>query len=270
MKKNIYTEDLINLFEAKNAKQVFDSLEGRWNERSISGAYRKGGFTEYGDLAEDVLKVVVKYGEGFVVDICDKALNKQWELSTKQRWCVAFAFINIAQSEVKDYAAEVEAMMAEYDKAESVESETAEVETESHEGVAAETEAVVEALKTLPVVSKKSRKSKPQNTKIMDKGLPQISIDEVVKRVRDGHPIVRLSLKDASRYIANVQGELSINSTTFYSARVREYCPGDEIVPMGKKRFNVSELRRILEGFRGKGAVSIWDGGEGLFYGEIA
>ena len=172
MKKTIYTESFINLYEAKNAKRVFDSIFGFWQERDFSGAWRRGGFTQYSDIAEDIFRIVMKYGEGFVVDICDKALNKAWELSDKQRWCVAFAFLKISESQIEEYAAEVEAMMAEAEEAEArenAESKEAEVEveskTESVESVAAEV--VTEASKALDAVSKKSRKSQPKLMKSM-------------------------------------------------------------------------------------------------------
>ena len=149
MKKSIYTEDFINLFEAKNAKQVFDTVVGCWDEHDTLGRRVRGGYTHYQFTdAEDILKIVMRFGEGFVVDICDKALNKGWSLSDKQRWCVAFAFLKISESQIEEYAAEVDAMMAE-----SVESVAAEI--------------VAEAPKALPAVSKKSRKSQPKLMKSM-------------------------------------------------------------------------------------------------------
>lgn len=66
-----------------------------------------------------------------------------------------------------------------------------------------------------------------------------------------------IELDDASKMFANARGSYSINSTIYYSGRVRAYQDGDQIITFGKKKLNVDELRRELEQFIEKGSVTI-------------
>lgn len=86
-----------------------------------------------------------------------------------------------------------------------------------------------------------------------------ISISSIINEAVSSHEIpYHISLDDASRMFANAEGPYLINPDIFYSARVRAYQKGDQIVSVGRKRLNVSELRRVLEQFVGRGPVTIW------------
>ena len=101
------TREIINELKSSNVKRVFDSVDTFYNGKAF----------EYGEIAETILEIVRKYGQGFVVDICEKALVKGFDLSEKQRWCVAFALQKITKAQIAEYfdglAAQVEEETAE-------------------------------------------------------------------------------------------------------------------------------------------------------------
>ena len=73
----------------------------------VDGDYVGMGEFEYSDEAMIVLELVAKNGEGFVVDICNRALEsinvgKAITLSEKQRWCIAFAANKISTDKVDE------------------------------------------------------------------------------------------------------------------------------------------------------------------------
>lgn len=84
-----------------------------------------------------------------------------------------------------------------------------------------------------------------------------ISIDSVVARALNGEIVVSLVLEDASRYASNTTGEMTINADIWYSAKTHAYDKDDRVIEIGKKRYNVDELRRRLETLKGKGPVRI-------------
>lgn len=47
-----------------------------------------------------ILDTVKRFGNGFVVDICTKALNGMTMLSEKQRWCIAFGFQKMTDEQI--------------------------------------------------------------------------------------------------------------------------------------------------------------------------
>lgn len=94
-----------------------------------------------------------------------------------------------------------------------------------------------------------------------------IKISEIIDNAKNG-AIPSVKLLDASRYAANVEGEMIVNTDLFYSGRVYAYMPDDELIKFGKKTLNVSELRRILEKFIGKGEVRI-STKDKMYEGEI-
>lgn len=91
-----------------------------------------------------------------------------------------------------------------------------------------------------------------------------IKINDIIDRALRGEIVHKLTLLDASRYASNARGPMSVNTTIFYSSRVSEVEPGDRVLSIGKKYYNVDELRRCLEAFSDKGNVSIWIGQETL------
>lgn len=91
-----------------------------------------------------------------------------------------------------------------------------------------------------------------------------IKINDIIDRALRGEIVHQLTLLDASRYASNARGTMSINTTIFYSSRVSEIEPGDRVLSIGKKYYNIDELRRCLEAFCDKGNVSIWIGHETL------
>lgn len=95
-----------------------------------------------------------------------------------------------------------------------------------------------------------------------------IEISKIMDAARNGHPVTTLKLRDASRMFSNATDELIVNTDIFYSARVRPYQSGDEIVEVGKKLMNLSELHRRLREWIGKGLVYIVQNGR-AFEGEL-
>lgn len=91
-----------------------------------------------------------------------------------------------------------------------------------------------------------------------------ININDIIDRALRGEIVHKLTLLDASRYASNARGQMSINTTIFHSSRVSEVEPGDRVLSIGKKYYNVDTLRRCLEALCDKGNVSIWIGQEVL------
>lgn len=105
-----------NLLANGNVRRVFDVLAydfvGLGNE------------IEYNLTAEVIFETVQKFGESFVVDICEKVLKSNIRISDKQRWCVAFAFMKLTAEMI----AEVEKL--DNESVEEPEAEVAEEQTE--------------------------------------------------------------------------------------------------------------------------------------------
>lgn len=95
-----------------------------------------------------------------------------------------------------------------------------------------------------------------------------IEISKIMDSARKGLPVTALKLRDASRAVSSSTGELTINTDLFYSSRVRNYYADDEIIDVGKKRLNLSELLRQLSRFIGKGLVYFVQDGR-AFEGEL-
>lgn len=95
-----------------------------------------------------------------------------------------------------------------------------------------------------------------------------IEISKIMDAARNGKPVTTLKLRDASRYISNATGEMLINADIFYSARVAAVQANDEIIEVGKKRLNLSEMQRQLSRFIGKGLVYLVQDGR-AFEGEL-
>lgn len=95
-----------------------------------------------------------------------------------------------------------------------------------------------------------------------------IEISKIMDAARNGLPVTTLKLRDASRAISNAAGDLTINTDIFFSARVRNYYADDEIIEVGNKRLNLSEMQRQLSRFIGKGLVYFVQDGR-AFEGEL-
>lgn len=95
-----------------------------------------------------------------------------------------------------------------------------------------------------------------------------IKISDIMSAARSGQPVTTLKLRDASRAVSNSTGELVINTDIFYSARVAAIQADDEVIEVGKKRLNLSEMQRQLSRFIGKGEVYFVQDGR-AFAGEI-
>lgn len=95
-----------------------------------------------------------------------------------------------------------------------------------------------------------------------------IKIDTVIDRALSGEIVHKLELRNAKKYVANASGSLNINPTIFFSGRVCAYQPTDRVLSVGKKYYNVDELKRQLERFVNKGEVTIFIGRE-MLRGEL-
>ena len=78
-------EAMNEMRKAGNAKRVFDCLNFDYNDKC------------YSLTADSILKAVKIYGQGFVTDIAKRFQDagNRFEMSQKQAWCVAFAFVKI-------------------------------------------------------------------------------------------------------------------------------------------------------------------------------
>lgn len=98
--------------------------------------------------------------------------------------------------------------------------------------------------------------------------MTSIKITEIVNRALNGEVVRKLQLDDASRYASNSRGPLSINTTIFFSGRVHAYHAEDRVITIGRKNYNIDELRRCLEKISNKGSVTIFMGNE-MLRGEL-
>lgn len=95
----------------------------------------------------------------------------------------------------------------------------------------------------------------------------KIQISGIIDEVRNGARVRKIALKDASRYASNAKGEMHFATTLFekkYVARQN----GDEVIKIGTKEVNVSEIIRILTSLKGKGDVALWVGNN-VYEGEL-
>lgn len=89
-----------------------------------------------------------------------------------------------------------------------------------------------------------------------------ISISEVLDAVRGGQVVNTINLLDASRYASNACGEMIFNPTLWHKKYVDKQDQNDEVLTLGNKEVNVSEIGRILSRLIGKGDVYVWISGE--------
>ena len=82
------TEEQLNNFRTSgNAKAVFNCLNFNYSDKCYSAD------------ADSILKFVAKYSKEFAADIAKKYsdVSNKYEMTEKQAWCIAFAFIKINQ-----------------------------------------------------------------------------------------------------------------------------------------------------------------------------
>ncbi len=116
-------EKVIGFLNCSN-KSIFNALCMAYGDR-----YERCWNYEFDVLY--VMQIVRKLGEGFVMDICAKALDNEWDLSEKQRWCVVFAFKKLTVDAIREYFEELFAE-ADADETEQAENnETAEEDSEA-------------------------------------------------------------------------------------------------------------------------------------------
>lgn len=74
-----------------------------------------------------------------------------------------------------------------------------------------------------------------------------MKLSEILNEARTGSFIFKVAVKDASKVIANSNGELGFASTIFQKKYANRY-EGDEIVPAlnGSKETNVTELKNVI------------------------
>lgn len=87
----------------KNAKENFtpDFIkieEANLNEKSVKEIYDiiSFGFSRNSCFANEIFTIVMENSNGFQANIAKEALLSGKELSTKQAWCVAYEFKNVA------------------------------------------------------------------------------------------------------------------------------------------------------------------------------
>ena len=106
------------LLAAKNVKRIFDCIDYD---------YVGMGEVEYNYFGVTLMEIVARFAQGFVVDICEKALKNNIALSEKQRWCIAYAFAKMTDGQIDEYEAYNNARLAELEA--ELEAETAAEET---------------------------------------------------------------------------------------------------------------------------------------------
>lgn len=135
MEKFISNKDFAkHLIRNKSVRKIFDVLFPE-----LTGCFKASHEIEYCTYAEDIFAIVEKFGEGFVVDICHRVneslTGRTIELSEKQRWCIAFAFLKITEEQVDEYFAELSAQIEEDDAAAAANETVAEEADEQEEAI---------------------------------------------------------------------------------------------------------------------------------------
>ena len=102
-----YQSPLQILAESKsNVKRIFDFIDYKFSADYC--VTRRGVYAEWREPAEIIFDAVLKFGEGFVTDICQRAKNGLFNLSDKQRWCVAFAFQKLSEEQILNMYADIQ------------------------------------------------------------------------------------------------------------------------------------------------------------------
>lgn len=74
-------------------------------------------------------------------------------------------------------------------------------------------------------------------------------LSEITNKVRNGNLVYGVKVLSPEGYDANVEN-ISIADTLYRKKHVKRL-PGDEIVVVADKEFNISEFERILKPFKG-------------------
>lgn len=100
--KNFY-EQLSECRQKNNVRAIYSVLEQQLESNIVYVAKKRHWVYKYGIDARGILEIVAKCGEGFVVDICKKALAGYIMLSVKQCWYVAYALMKISDEQIAEY-----------------------------------------------------------------------------------------------------------------------------------------------------------------------
>ena len=104
-----YKSPLQILAESKsNVKRIFDWIDYEYKAYYGIGVSHNRQFQEWIEPAEIIFDAVLKFGEGFVTDICQRAKNGLFNLSDKQKWCVAFAFQKLSEEQILNMYADIQ------------------------------------------------------------------------------------------------------------------------------------------------------------------
>jgi len=74
-------------------KSTYEKANEISNPNSVKGIVHFAGLDS--ELAQTILEFVRDCSSTFCSDICKKAIEKSFELSEKQAWCVSYEFIKI-------------------------------------------------------------------------------------------------------------------------------------------------------------------------------
>jgi hypothetical protein len=88
--RTITSQELNQLRTSGDAKRVYNLLERGWDSNN-------GRAGSYDFVADTILSAIAKNCSGFVVDIANRFrdVSNHYEMSQKQMWCCAFAFLKI-------------------------------------------------------------------------------------------------------------------------------------------------------------------------------
>ena len=94
-----------------------------------------------------------------------------------------------------------------------------------------------------------------------------VSISEVINEVRNGNHVNMIDMLNTYEYAASSNGMLSLAITLVEKKHARLHAD-DEVVTVGDKEVNITELANIMDSMRGKGDAYIVIGRK-VFFGEI-
>ena len=84
----------IELLERNDVKEIKEQLTFIYAKSDYKLNTHSGSLTDIVSLGDTLLQLVVKNSNDFTKDIAEKSLDKEWNLSEKQAWCVAFQIKN--------------------------------------------------------------------------------------------------------------------------------------------------------------------------------
>lgn len=89
------------------------------------------------------------------------------------------------------------------------------------------------------------------------KGTRIMKIQDVINEIRNSQSgVMSIVLKDASRYAANAEGEMTY-AGTLYTKKYAYKRNGDNVIQTGNKETNLTAIERTLNELIGKGEVQV-------------